>query len=221
MTEAAQQDTRDFYNRISTSYDAIADSSEHAAREKGLEALAVQSGEHVLEIGFGTGHSLVQLAQAVESSGSVTGIDVSEGMKEVAEKRVQEAGVADRVKLVIDDAKKLPFQDDQFDVVTMSFTLELFELDVIPSVLAEIRRVLRPTGRVGIVSMATTPEGQDESTLTKIYKWLHRHFPHFIDCQPIDAAKFVEDAGFEITHRTDLKIWSLPVIVLVGKQKAS
>jgi hypothetical protein len=56
--------TRKFYDRISNVYDALADANEHTARKKGLALLAVQRGESVLEIGFGTGHSLVALAEA-------------------------------------------------------------------------------------------------------------------------------------------------------------
>ncbi|MCS7469621.1 hypothetical protein NZK35_23470 [Stieleria sp. ICT_E10.1] len=54
--------TRSFYDRISHVYNLIADAGEHKARERGLEILAVQEGEDVLEIGYGTGHSLTELA---------------------------------------------------------------------------------------------------------------------------------------------------------------
>ena len=57
--------TRRFYDRISAAYDMIADSGEHAARESGLKALAVKTGKDVLEIGYGTGHSVQALANAV------------------------------------------------------------------------------------------------------------------------------------------------------------
>ncbi len=217
-SEATQDNlTRTFYDRISHVYDLISNSNEHAAREAGLKALAVREGEKVLEIGFGTGHSLVQLAQAVGETGQVCGVDISPGMLQVSQKRVDEAGLSDRVKLQVGDSQPLPYDDAQFDAVSMSFTLELFPLDQIPGVLGEIRRVLRPGGRLGVVSMATTPEGQKESGLTHTYKWMHQHFPHIVDCQPIDAVQFLKDAGFEIKQRIDLNIWSLPVVALVGQ----
>ncbi|MEZ6106104.1 MAG: hypothetical protein R3B96_08335 [Pirellulaceae bacterium] len=53
MSNATQQ----FYDRISQVYDFIADGGEHRAREIGLRRLAIQPGESVLEIGYGTGHS--------------------------------------------------------------------------------------------------------------------------------------------------------------------
>ena len=76
--------TKQFYDRISHAYDMIADGGEHVAREKGLALLNVQPGEAVLEIGYGTGHSLVALIEAVGEKGSVSGIDISSGMKEVS-----------------------------------------------------------------------------------------------------------------------------------------
>ena len=57
------ESNRDFYDRISNAYDFIADSSEHQAREMGEKALALQAGERVLEIGYGTGNTILDLAQ--------------------------------------------------------------------------------------------------------------------------------------------------------------
>lgn len=212
--------TKSFYDRISHSYDMIADSNEHVAREKGLKALAISAGETVLEIGYGTGHSLVTLATAVGASGKVYGVDISDGMKKVSEKRVTEAGLSDRVELSVANTPPLPFDDNMFDAVSMSFTLELFPLETIPEVLKEIRRVLKPAGRLGVVSMALPKEGNKDSVLEKTYKWMHQHFPHIVDCQPINAVGLLKEAGFEIESDETLDIWTMPVAALVGKSPA-
>ncbi|NQV27178.1 MAG: methyltransferase domain-containing protein [Rhodopirellula sp.] len=206
--------TRAFYDRISDAYDLIAESGEHAAREAGLAKLNVHPGEQVLEVGFGTGHSLVALAKAVGSTGHVTGVDISQGMCDVAERRVNAENVNQQVELIVTAVPPLPFDDRLFDAVSMSFTLELFPLDEIPAVLAEVRRVLRPGGRLSIVSMATTREGEHDSVLERTYKWMHQHFPHFVDCQPIDAAGFVRNSGFVDVNETRLEIWTMPVAVI-------
>lgn len=220
MSNSDEKLTKSFYDRISHSYDMIADSNEHVAREKGLAALAISAGETVLEIGYGTGHSLVTLANAVGETGKVYGVDISDGMKTVSEKRVTEAGVADRVELSVANTPPLPYDDNTFDVVSMSFTLELFPLETIPEVLKEIRRVLKPEGRLGVVSMALPKEGEKDSFLEKTYKWMHQHFPHIVDCQPINAEGFLTDAGFEIQFDETLEIWTMPVAALVGKSPA-
>ncbi|MEQ8856048.1 class I SAM-dependent methyltransferase [Gimesia sp.] len=220
MSTTDEKLTKSFYDRISHSYDALADSNEHVAREKGLAALAVSEGETVLEIGYGTGHSLVALAEAVGESGQVCGVDISDGMQKVSEKRVAEAGLADRVKLSVANTPPLPFEDNTFDAVSMSFTLELFPLVTIPEVLQEIRRVLKPGGRLGVVSMALTQAGEKDSILEKTYKWMHQHFPHIVDCQPIDAIGYLKESGFEIKEENNLEIWTMPVAVLVGVSPA-
>ena len=59
------------YDRMSGWYDLLARPSEKKYTELGLRMLSVQEGETVLEIGFGTGHAIVALAQSVGESGGV------------------------------------------------------------------------------------------------------------------------------------------------------
>ena len=203
------KNSKSFYDRISKAYDLIADAGEHKTREAGLEALAVRDGEQVLEIGCGTGHGIVELAKAVGARGRIVGLDLSEGMLEVARKRVKAAGFDDRTELQLGDARDLSLEGGRFDAAFMSFTLELFDPDQIPSVLTQVRRVLKVDGRLGVVSLAYR---EPPTPITEIYQWLHRHFPHFIDCQPIEAETLIRDAGFRIQAAIDMSIWGLPVV---------
>jgi ubiquinone/menaquinone biosynthesis C-methylase UbiE len=216
MSNEHRETNQSFYDRISEAYDFIADSNEHKARENGEQALNLQPGEHVLEIGFGTGNSIVNLAKSVGSSGQACGIDVSPGMKAVAEKKVSAAGLTDCVRLSVGDARELPYDDNAFDAVFTSLTLELFPVEDIPVVLAEVRRVLRNGGRLGVVSMATVKDGDKASVLEKTYVWMHQHFPHIVDCQPIDVEQFVNNAGFHIQTVEEMEIWTMPVRAVVG-----
>jgi demethylmenaquinone methyltransferase/2-methoxy-6-polyprenyl-1,4-benzoquinol methylase len=209
--------TEQFYDRISHAYDLIADGGEHRARERGLELLDVQRGESVLEIGYGTGHSLVQLARSVGPTGRVIGIDISSGMRAVAQKRVAEAGVDQLVELHVGDVPPLPMASGLFDAVAMSFTLEVFPLNTIPIVLSECRRVLKPEGRLGVVSMASVAEGQDPSLLERTYVWMHRHFPHIVDCQPIPLEEKLAEAGFRLEKRERIDLFSMPVAIVVAR----
>ena len=172
---------RKVYDRISAVYDMIADSGEQAARECVLKLLAVKPGEHVLEIGYGTGHSLLELAKLAGSTAEICGIDISSGMHDASLRRLTQAGLADRVDLRVAPVPPVPWRNGTCDVVTISFTLQMFPLDAIPAVLAGAKRVLRPGGRIGVVSMSGSAEGLDDSFLEKTYKRMHQHFPHIVD----------------------------------------
>lgn len=73
--------------------------------------------------------------------------------------------------------------------------------------------MLRPEGRLGVVSMHD--DGR-QSTMAELYRFLHRHFPHIVDCRPIDASSYLERAGFEVITSESVSIWGLPVLAVVG-----
>src|SRR6516164_7392546 len=125
MAETSQdlEAARNFYTRISSVYDALADRDEHRARDVGIALLNPRPGERILEIGFGTGSSLVPIASAVGASGHVAGIDISPGMKTVAEQRLRAANLAAAVDLRVGAVPPLPFGDNTFDAVFTAFTL--------------------------------------------------------------------------------------------------
>jgi ubiquinone/menaquinone biosynthesis C-methylase UbiE len=120
------------------------------------------------------------------------------------------------VDLQVGDARALPYEDGSFDAAFMSFTLELFPEEMIPGVLSEVKRVLRDGGRFGVVNMAMVKAGEHESILEHSYEWMHRHFPHIVDCRPIDATAFLRDAGFEIVVDEEKMMWTMPVGIVVG-----
>jgi demethylmenaquinone methyltransferase/2-methoxy-6-polyprenyl-1,4-benzoquinol methylase len=209
------RDNRWFYDRIAAAYDLIADRSEHEARETGQAALDVRPGERVLEVGVGTGHSVIAFGQLVLPTGWVCGVDISSGMLSVAKDSVGRAGSAN-VSLLVADGRALPWRTGVFDAVFISFTLELFSEDDLLKVLIEIRRVLRPPrGRLGVVAMART-EGH-ESVAERGYVWLHRHFPHIVDCRPIDVRRWLAAAGFRTTFEQPVIMHHMPVDIVVGK----
>jgi len=206
---------RALYTRISSIYDTLSDRAERRVRELGLSLLEARSGQRILEIGFGTGSSLIALAESVGASGHVFGIDISPGMKEVAEARIRSANQVEQISLTLAAIPPIPFIDATLDAVFMAFTLELFPEDTIPIVLTEVRRTLSAGGRLSIVSMTLTEE-QRQGLSERLYVWTHRHFPHIVDCRPIDLERRLTEAGFAIARIERLGMWGLPVAAVLA-----
>lgn len=213
----SKDEARANYDRRSRRYAWSEGLFERASREAGVRAVAAKAGESVLEVGFGPGLSIIEFARAVGPSGRVTGLDVSPRMQEEAARRVARAGLADRVDLGVGDGNELPYPDSSFDVVFMSFTLELFDTPELATVLGECRRVLRADGRLGVVALALT---EPPGVATRIYLWFHQRLPRFVDCRPIPTVDLMGATGFSVLEHTRRRLWGLPVDVLVARPVA-
>jgi demethylmenaquinone methyltransferase/2-methoxy-6-polyprenyl-1,4-benzoquinol methylase len=201
------------YNRYGLLYDFIGGQFERPYTMIGIKLLCVKQNDHVLEIGFGTGHALVALAKAVGENGKVTGIDISERMCTISFQRIEQAGVSDRIQLHCGDALPLPFGKAVFDKVLMSFTLELFDTPDIPLLLRECLRVLKPEGRICVVSLAKTRKA---SLIERLYEWIHRLFPHWVDCRPIRPVQELSEVGFKVIKDKTQPMFGLNVGMVVA-----
>jgi len=203
------------YDRLARAYELVSGRFEAPHREEGLRLLDVREGERVLEVGFGTGACVVALARAVGTTGSVKALDLSSGMRAVAQARVEREGVQGNVELITGDAAALPWSEGSFDAVFSSFVLELFDTPELPKVLAEWGRVLKRGGRLGLVSLVTPPAPK---LATRLYAWAHRMMPTLVDCRAIPLRELVEAAGFQVEQATLGSLAGLPVQALVARR---
>ena len=109
--------------------------------------LEVQEGQHILDVGSGTGDLTRPLADLVGPGGRVVGIDYSQTMVEEARRRAAEEG--SQVEFIQGDVRSLPFQASEFDAVQVRLVFQHLR-DPRPA-LAEVVRVLKPGGRLAIV----------------------------------------------------------------------
>lgn len=111
-----------------------------------VRAIAPLTGERILDIAAGTGTSSAAIAR---SGAEVTALDFSPGMIEVGRKKHAD------VEFVEGDATALPFADNSFDAVTISFGLR--NIQDAKAALVEMHRVLKPGGRVVICEFSKPP----------------------------------------------------------------
>ncbi len=209
-----RKETKAFYDKIAKVYDLLSEHSEQPIRNFGLEKLDVREGERILEIGFGTGSSLVDLARLAGAEGRVFGADISDQMLDVARQKLRDQRLEARVEMICADAMTLPYESDSMDGIFLSFTRELFDVPEIQEVLAECKRVLRLGGRLVVVSMSK--EGENGAIL-HAFEWTHKHFPNFLDCRPIFVRHALEDAGFRIESVMIKSMW-VPVEIVLGRK---
>ena len=212
----SQHQTQRYYDRLSRWYDLFSGSTERGYTLQGLDMLNLQSGETVLEIGFGTGYALLAISRAVEPDGQVQGIELSPGMIAQTRARLSQQNPESKIQLTCGDAAHLPYAGASLDAVFLSFTLELFDTPVIPIVLAECLRTLKNGGRLAAVPL---PKPDQSHPGVTIYEWIHRRFPGALDCRPIPAQRFIEQAGFEI-HKSSKPtlLGILPLEIILGRK---
>lgn len=207
-----KEEAKRLYDRISRLYEYLA-GLERKYAEMALDRLSVKEGETVLEIGFGSGHCFKRIAELVGEGGKACGLDISSGMLEVTRVRLGQAGLIDRIELYQGDAANLPFRDNAFDAVFTSFTLELFDTPEIPKVLQEIRRALRPKGKLGVID-ASKENGSSLSM--RLYEWAHMKWPKYIDCRPIYVERSLKEAGYEIVCKETVRFFGLSGEIVIA-----
>jgi phosphatidylethanolamine/phosphatidyl-N-methylethanolamine N-methyltransferase len=190
------------YARFASIYNALFGQVLHAGRLEAMRELPLRPGDHVLEVGIGTGLT----ATLYPSDCNVIGIDLSDSMLREAARHV-EAQARRNVRLWRMDATSLAFPDETFDVVYAAYVISVVPDPV--AALREMRRVCRPGGHIVLLNhfLSTTP------VLSKLERLVS---PLLTACvgfrSDLDLASLLAHAGLEpvsIRKVNTPKIWSL------------
>ena len=144
-------DVRTMFDRIAGRYDlmnrVMTLGIDRRWRNAAVRAAKVDPSTHALDVCCGTGDISFLLAEA--GAEHVTGLDFSSGMLEQARKRLtghRDAAAAQRIEFVQGDALALPFEDDSFDAITVSFGVR--NVEDLALAFREFARVGRPGARI-------------------------------------------------------------------------
>jgi demethylmenaquinone methyltransferase / 2-methoxy-6-polyprenyl-1,4-benzoquinol methylase len=158
------------FDRIARVYDLLNSvmtaGLHHRWRERAADLAAVGPGDRVLDVATGTGDLAIELRRRVGESGEVVGLDFSEGMLALARQK------APQIRFEQGNALELPYADGEFDAATVGFGARNFA--DLAAGLAEMRRVVRPGGRVVVLEI-TTPQRPPLSWFFRL--WFDRVVP--------------------------------------------
>lgn len=119
-------------------------------RKKVVKIIGKQNPDCILDIATGTGDLAIMLADLNVSE--IVGLDLSEGMLAVGTEKVKAKHLSKVIAMIQGDSENLPFEDNRFDAVTVSFGVRNFEN--LTKGLSEILRVLKPQGKLVILEFS-------------------------------------------------------------------
>ncbi len=111
-------------------------------RKKVLKIVNDSNPTTILDIATGTGDLAILMAQT--KADKIIGLDISAGMLEVGQKKINQKKLSDKIEMFLADSENMPYENDTFDAITVAFGVRNFEN--LEKGLAEILRVLKPNG---------------------------------------------------------------------------
>ena len=163
---------RDMFDSIAPKYDTLnhvlSFGIDKGWRRRTVRMVAARRPASVLDVATGTADLAIGMAKKCPEI-EITGVDLSPEMLEIGVEKVKEAGFSDRVRLEVQNALNMGFDDGSFDAVTCAFGVRNFE-DTGKG-LSEFYRVLRNGGALYILEFSVPEKG----IFSSLYLWYFRH----------------------------------------------
>lgn len=119
-------------------------------RKKAIKTLASIQPQNILDIATGTGDFAIAAMKL--SPTKITGLDISKGMLEIGQEKIEKLKLQDTIHLQYGDSEQIPFADNSYDAVTCAYGVRNFEN--LEKGLTEMARVMRPGGRLAILEFS-------------------------------------------------------------------
>jgi arsenite methyltransferase len=178
-----------------------------AQRAATLQALALQAGERVVDVGSGPGLLAAEMAAQVGPAGRVVGLDLSDSMLALSRERRGDLATSKCLRFLKADAARLPFADRMFDVAVSTQVYEY--VPDVPAALVELYRVLRPGGRVVILDTDWDSLVWAAGDPARMQRLLAAWAGRFADPQlPRSLSWRLQDAGFHLERREVLVLFN-------------
>lgn len=150
-----KQQVADMFNNISGTYDFLNHFMSLGIdiiwRKKAIRLLKPLNPQYVLDVATGTGDFALEAIKLLNPA-KVIGVDISQGMLDVANEKIAKKGLQHQFEVQLGDSEQLHFEDNIFDAVTVAFGVRNFEN--LEKGLADICRVLKPGGKAVILEFS-------------------------------------------------------------------
>lgn len=150
-----KEQVADMFNNISKTYDFLNHflslGIDVIWRKKAINELKEVKPKLMLDVATGTGDFAFE-ALSILKPEQIIGVDISQGMLDIAQQKIEKRGKSGQFEVKLGDSEKLPFEDNQFDAVTVAYGVRNFE--DLEKGLADMQRVLKPGGKAVILEFS-------------------------------------------------------------------
>ena len=204
------------YDRIAGWYDLRHHSqtlwADDFHREQVIHHAGIKNNERVLELGVGTGITIIRAYQDNPNARYI-GIDISLGMLEQAVRKLEKLDLDNRIELIRGDIENLPFGNNSIDKIISTYGLGWMQNP--QRVIKEVRRVAKPNARITLAEMSEPPKEY------RFRNWVHNKFVepwiyYFWNFRDLDLKKIFEEGGFTIEHYKWFNNWFLGSTSLIS-----